>query len=67
MEFGFTRILLDAFGRRLLERPINIKRKTYRRAHHLRFCAACWRLLVGDCDLFQAYAPLLSMSLSWCI
>ena len=32
MEFGFTRLLLDAFGRRILERPINIKRKTYRRA-----------------------------------
>ncbi|KAK9825661.1 hypothetical protein WJX81_006801 [Elliptochloris bilobata] len=29
MEFGFTRLLLDAFGRRLLERPISIKRKTY--------------------------------------
>lgn len=47
MEFGFTRLLLDAFGRRLLERPIDIKRKTYRCAHALHTCTACYCFPIG--------------------
>jgi len=30
MEFGYTKLHVDAFGRRILQRPVSFKRKTYR-------------------------------------